>query len=226
MAEIAPPFRLPTTTQRTAIIGRTGSGKTRLGWWLLSFAHFDIQPYVIVDYKRDELFSSVASIREIGINEVPKRPGLYIIRPNVGDVDGVEQWLWKVWEREDCGLYFDEGYMLPQNPRGAFTALLTQGRSKHIPVYCLTQRPSWISRFVFSEADFFAILQLNDDEDYKTVQRYIKKDRLDVYQELPDYNSYWYDVAKRQAFHLQPVPDETLISERIAKRLAPKKKEI
>lgn len=219
-------FRLPSTTQRTAVIGRTGSGKTRLGWWLLSLAPFDVQPYVLVDYKRESLFASVDRIREIGLKEVPKAPGLYVIRPSVGDEEGMEAWLWKVWERERCGLYIDEGYMLPQNPRGAFTAVLTQGRSKHIPVYCLTQRPSWISRFVFSEADFYAVMQLNDERDAKTVQAFIKREKADVTRELPDFNAYWYDVAKREAFHLLPVEDETLISERIAKRLAPKKKEI
>lgn len=219
-------FRLPNISQRTAIIGRTGSGKTRLGWKLLSLAPFDQIPYVLVDYKREGLFTTVDRIREISSREVPKQPGLYIIRPHVGDEDEMEKWLWKLWDRESCGLYIDEGYMLPQNPRGAFTAILTQGRSKHIPVYCLTQRPSWISRFVFSEADYYAVMQLNDERDAKTVQAFIKRDKADVTRELPDYHAYWYDVAKRQAYVFKPVEDETIISERIAKRLAPKRKEI
>lgn len=116
--------------------------------------------------------------------------------------------------------------MLPNVPRGAFTAILTQGRSKHIPVYCLTQRPTWISRFVFSEADFFSVLQLNDADDAKTVQRYIKKDKIDVTAELEDYHAYWYDVAKRTAFQMAPVEDEELITARIASRLAPKRREL
>lgn len=219
-------FRLPNISQRTAIIGRTGSGKTRLGWKLLSLAPFDQIPYVLVDYKREGLFTTVDRIREIGNREVPKKPGLYIIRPHVGDEEVMENWLWKLWSNENCGLYIDEGYMLPQNPRGAFTAILTQGRSKHIPVYCLTQRPSWISRFVFSEADYYAVMQLNDERDAKTVQAFIKKDKADVTRELPDYHAYWYDVARRRAYGFKPVEDETIISEAIAKRLAPKRKEI
>lgn len=219
-------FRFPNTQQRVAVIGRTGSGKTRFGWWLLSKAAFDKQPFVIIDYKREALFASTERIREIGIKELPKQPGLYVVRPDVGDVDGMEAWLWKVWTREHTGLYIDEGYMLPQNPRGAFTALLTQGRSKHIPVYCLTQRPSWISRFVFSEADFYSIFQLNDDRDEKTVQAFIKRDRADVSQELEDYWSRWYDVAKRQAFIMRPVENEEKITAEIDKRLAPKRKEL
>jgi hypothetical protein len=219
-------FRWPSTSQRTAVIGRTGSGKTRFGWWMLSRSAFDTIPIILIDYKREGLFQSVDRIREIGLNDVPKQPGLYVIRPMVGDDEAVEKWMWKVWQRENVGLYIDEGYMLPQNPRGAFTAILTQGRSKHIPVFCLSQRPSWLSRFVFSEADFFAVFQLSDADDQKTAQRYIKRDRVDLQVELQDYHSYWYDVARREAFHLAPVPDENLISEHIRRRLAPKKREI
>lgn len=223
-AEDKPQVRLPTTSQRVAIIGRTGSGKTRFGAWLLSRAAFDKQPYVVVDYKREELFSRLDRIKEIGPKETPKKPGLYIIRPGVGDDEAVENWLWKIWASEKTGLYIDEGYMLPQNPKGAFTAILTQGRSKKIPVYCLSQRPSWLSRFVFSEADFFAVFQLNDVEDYKTAQRYIRKDRAQIDMELEDYHSYWYDVAKRQAFTFAPVPDDDTILDLIDDRLAPKRK--
>lgn len=219
-------FRFPSISQRVAIIGRTGSGKTRLGWWYLSNAPFDKIPYVLIDYKREALFNTVKQIREISEKEVPKHPGLYVIRPQVGEDEVMENWLWKVWDRENCGLYIDEGYMLPQNPRGAFTAVLTQGRSKHIPVFCLTQRPSWISRFVFSEADFYSVMQLNDDRDGKTVQAFIKREKIDVSNELPDYHSYYYDVAARQGYVLAPVENEELISERISKRLTPRRKEL
>lgn len=219
-----PEFRFPNETQRTAIIGRTGSGKTQAGTWFLSEAPFDRQPYIVVDYKRDRLIGGIDRAREIGLKDVPKQPGLYVVRPNPADDEAVENWLWKIWAHEKIGLYIDEGYMLPMGPKGAFTSILTQGRSKKIPVLCLSQRPVFLSRFVFSEADFFAVFQLNDSEDAKTAQRYIPRDRLNIRDELPDYHFYWFDVAKRGAFHMQPVPRDDAILQRFEDRLKPKRK--
>jgi hypothetical protein len=222
-------FRFPSTSQRTAIIGRTGSGKTQLGAWVLSEAPFDVQPYIVVDYKRDELIGSIGRAVEIDLKTVPKKPGLYVVRPNPADDEAVENWLWKIWAHEHIGLYIDEGYMLPMPAKGAFTSILTQGRSKRIPVICLSQRPVFLSRFVFSEADFFAVFRLNDTEDEKTVQRYIRREHIDLRNQLlhlPRYHSYWYDVAESTAFHMQPVPEAPKILERFDERLRPKRKGI
>lgn len=217
-----PDFRLPTNQQRVAVIGRTGSGKTQFGAWLLSHAPFDRQPYVVIDYKGDELLGAIDRIREIGLKEVPKHPGLYTIRPLPSEEIDVENWLWKIWQKEKIGLYVDEGYALPD--KGAFQAVLTQGRSKRIPVICLTQRPTWVSRFVFSEADFYAVFHLNDHRDRLTVQAFTPKERMDLRNRLADYNSYWYDVGKDKVFQLQPVPDAGVIVDSIDSRLTPKKR--
>ena len=86
---MAESFRLPNFHQRTAIIGRTGSGKTQFGAWLLSHAPFDKQPYVMIDYKGDDLLNSIDRVREIGLKEVPKHAGLYTIRPTPSENAGV-----------------------------------------------------------------------------------------------------------------------------------------
>lgn len=217
-------FRLPNNTQRVAVIGRTGSGKTQFGTWLLSKSSFDRQPYVVIDYKGDDLLCSIDRIREIGLREVPKHPGLYTIRPTPDQENEVEEWLWRVWKQEHVGLYVDEGYVLPE--KGAFQAVLTQGRSKRIPVICLTQRPSWLSRFVFSEADFYAIFHLNDRRDQLTVQAFTPRERMNLKNRLPDYHAYWYDVGRDNAFQMKPVPDADTIRETIQTRLRPKRRHI
>lgn len=219
---ISSKIRLPNSTQRAAIIGRTGSGKTVQAFWLLSLMPFDKMPYTIVDYKGDELLNSTDRIKEIGFNEVPKHPGIYRLSPRADENEQVEEWLWKVWQRENHGLVVDEGYMLPD--KNAFTAILTQGRSKHIPVICLTQRPSWISRFVFSEADYYSVMHLNERNDRKRVQEFIPKDRHDIEKRLPDYHSYWYDVKQDHAAILGPVENVASISERIHDALKPKRR--
>ena len=106
-------FRLPDNTKRTAIFGRTGTGKTQFGAFILSEAPFDQQPYVIVDYKRDQLLNAIDRAKEIGFNEVPKHPGLYILHaePETDD-DAINGWMRDVWKQEHCGILFDETYML------------------------------------------------------------------------------------------------------------------
>lgn len=215
-------FRLPTNQQRVAVIGRTGSGKTQFGAWLLAHAPFDRQPYVVIDYKGDELLGQIERITEIGLNEIPKKPGLYTIRPRPDQNEAVENWLWKIWAKEKIGLYVDEGYALPD--KGAFQAILTQGRSKRIPAIVLTQRPTWVSRFVFSEADFYAVFHLNDQRDRLTVQAFTPRERMDMKNRLPDYNAYWYDVGRDKVFQMQPVPDADTIIDMIDARLTPKKR--
>lgn len=213
-------FRFPTFKQRVAIVGRTGSGKTQMGAWLLSQAPFHKQPYVIVDYKHDDLLNSSDRVREIDLSEVPRKPGLYILHPRPDDDEGVEQWLWKVWGQEKTGLYFDEGYMIPD--KGALRSILTQGRSKRIPVYMLSQRPSQITRFAISEADMFAVFHLNDKKDRERINQFTPPGF--AYEELPEFHSKWYDVGKHFSTTLGPVPDGDTILETIEDRLKTKKR--
>jgi DNA helicase HerA-like ATPase len=189
------PMRLPTDQQRTAIIGSTGSGKTQFACWLLSTRDFTGRPWIIFDYKGDELIDKLGA-KEIKITDKPPtKPGLYVVRPLADtETEAVEKFLWAVHRNGDTGIYIDEGYMIGKS--SAFRALLTQGRSKHIPMIVLSQRPAWISRFVFSEANFFAIFRLTDEDDVKEVKRFIgPRGRALVNHGLPAYHCVWFDVG-------------------------------
>lgn len=214
------PFRFPDNSQRVSIMGATGSGKTVLGAWLLSEADFERSPWVILDFKGDDLLSGIDRVKQIGINEVPKFPGVYRIQPHPSDEDGIDRFFWNVWRREGIGVYTDEGYMVPKTSKG-FQACLTQGRAKRIPLITLSQRPVEISRFVFSEASMVAAFFLNDVRDQKTVQQFmppgVLKDRL------PDYHSRWYDVGQDQLYTLLPAPHPDELRNRIYDRLKPRR---
>ena len=212
-------FRLPNTTQRTAVVGKTGSGKTQFGMWLLSHAAFDVQPYIIYDFKGEEFIQEIEYVQEIDLNTVPTEPGLYVVRPIPGQEDQVEQQLWKVWQQENVGLFIDECYMIDKYSK-AFKACLTQGRSKHIPMYLLSQRPVQVDRFVFSEADFHAVFFLNDERDRDVVGKYMPPD-VELDERLPEYYCRWYDVSCDQFVILSPVPDRASILERFNTRLQP-----
>lgn len=207
-------FAFPTVSEHTTILGRTGSGKTQMGAWLLSHGHFDDMPYVIIDYKGDKLLNDIGAT-DISIYDAPpEKPGLYIAHPFTYEEEAVNDYLWKIHARNNTGLYFDEGFMVAKMK--ALEAILMQGRSKQIPCFILSQRPAWVSRYAFSEASHFAAFHLND-----------KRDQLKVREFFPNYNeqrmgkfySQWYAVNHDCNFILRPVPDADTIRQRFTQRL-------
>lgn len=196
-------IRLPNLSQRLVIVGKTGSGKTLAGLWHLSRADKGV-PWLIVDFKRD------ISIARIDATELqPDRLGelepgkLYVVRPLPND-ERIAPMLWNLWRMENVGLFIDESYMMPNCD--AMNAILTQGRSKHIPVIALTQRPVFVPRFFFSEADFFQTFWLNDARDRKTVASFQPPE---TFERLPAFHSFYYDVGRDNLVIFAPVPLES-----------------
>jgi len=198
-------MNLPDDTQRISIVGRTGSGKTLAAMWHLSNADFDVKPWVIYDFKCDPSLAKIGALDgavHIDTNFVPRRPGLYFVHPHPDDNDAVREHMWNIWRQENTGVYVDEGLMIGlYNP--AFRSLLTQGRSKHIPMIILSQRPAWLDRFVFSESDFFQVFQLNHSEDRKKMMGYVP---ANIAAPLPQYHSYYHDVSEAETVVMKPVP--------------------
>lgn len=220
-------LQLPADGEHTAIWGRTGSGKTQMGAFLLSKKNLRRKPTVILDYKGDELLNSLERVREISHTEVPEKPGVYILHsvPKHDD-EKVDAWLWDVWEKEHIDIYVDEGYMLPRNG-DAFEALLTQGRSKRIGVTTLSQRPVHVSRFVISEASHVVMFDLNDERDIDTTRGIVPRDfpywvPPEFGTELPAFHSRWYSVKTRGRFVVRPVPEADVIRKAIDGQLEPK----
>lgn len=212
-------FQLPKADEHTSIIGRTGSGKTQQGAWLLSQADLHRRPHVIIDYKGDDLLNEIDGVRELSLKDTAKKPGLYIVHIMPGDDDEVENFLWNIWKQENTGLYIDEGYMIDKYSR-AFNSLLTQGRSKKVSVTCLTQRPTACSRFIFSEASHISLFHLNDVRDYKTVQGFAP---VNIEDQLPEFHAHWYNVKKNKKYLLRPVPDRDTILSYFADKLKVKR---
>lgn len=200
--------------------------------WQLSYRSFDRMPWIVFDFKRDDNIAQIGLVLETDVrSDPPTEPGLYVVRPLPDDNEEVDAFLWKCWENRYTGLYFDEGYMIGNRSR-PFRAILTQGRSLRLPMITLSQRPLWMDRFVFSEADMFQVFWLNDSDDRKVVGRYLPK-TLDNGQSLdnrlPDYHSVWYDVGRDYITELQPVPELPVILAQFQKRLEamqPKKRAI
>lgn len=213
-------MRLPDDTKRHAIVGATGSGKTQAALWHLSLRNFQEKPWVIYNFKKDEAIDTIPFARHIGTDQIPVRPGVYVVHPLPHESENVESQMWAIWERGNTGVYVDEGYMVGRDNR-AFRALLTQGRSKHIPMIVLSQRPVWMDRFVFSESEFYQIFRLQHRKDRKLVEEFVP---ANLEKRLPEFHSYYYDVGANDVTVLKPVPEIEKIHATFEQRLKHLKK--
>lgn len=221
---MADQIRWPNNQNRLLELGRTGSGKTVAGLWHLSGREWEKMPWVIFDTKGDELIETIGKmdgVKHIRIDENPGKDGLHIVRPRPDQLDEIDAFLGRIYNRNHVGLYFDEGYMIGKP--ASLNALLTQGRSKRIPIILLSQRPAWLSGFCFSEASFFQVFPLTDARDRQRVREFVPVPKEDLERGLPEFHSIWYDVGKDRLTYLQPVPPADTILANFRSRLQPRR---
>lgn len=197
MARVA----LPNDTQRLGIFGATGSGKTQAALWHLSQRSWDEIPWVVYNTKSDSTIDGIPYSVQIGIDQIPDEPGVFIVKPMPNEQDELEAHQWAVWNAGNMGVYIDEGFAMGVNNK-AFRSLLSQGRSKRIPMIVLSQRPVWIDRYVFSESEFLQAFRLQHAKDRKAMEDAIPR-ALD---RLPDYYSWYYDALGNKVWRMSPVP--------------------
>jgi hypothetical protein len=197
-------FRFPGGDDRTTILGATGSGKSTCGLWMLAHQRLDRRPWVIFDFKREQFFDRIGfpPIHAIDLDaRPPKKPGLYLVSPRPGEDDAVERFIWRLWEKENCGLYVDEAPLMPAGD--AFQAVLQQGRSKRMPVIACTQRPVGVARGLFSEANYVCVYDILDKRDFKTVEGVVPASMAEP---VLWHHWRWFDRARRVVLNMRPVP--------------------
>ena len=201
-------WTIPDDSKRTAIVGRTGSGKTQFGVYFLGTqinGPWKELPVTIIDFKHARLIRELQATEIKVSNRPPTRPGLYVVRPFPGDDDkALVEYLLRVWAQENHGIYCDETLDLGARNRG-FRRLLSQGREKSIPMIYCTQRPSWVDMYSFSEADYVCAFQLTLPDDEKRIDQFAPGYTNKA---LEPYHSYWYDVASNQGAVLNPCPSQ------------------
>lgn len=180
--------------ERGMIIGQTGSGKT-VGA-LVHMQATNLYPVIILDTKGEPAFNDIA---DEGDEETPaeesiiyeegekfisqwhhrRQPEYSIVRPTpaeMADSDQMDSILTRIYDtNKKCLIYIDECYQWHVNGRAGngLIGLLTRGRSKGMSVLMSTQRPTWVSRFCFTEAQKFYIYKLSDKRDHKVIAEYI-----------------------------------------------------
>ena len=206
--------RLPGAEDRTVVIGPTGSGKTVLGAFLLSKQNFQVRPWVALDFKDEELWDKVGDppMRPLRLGEMPGKRGLYRMYVRPDQDNELEDWLWRIWERKNVGLFCDEVSLIPR--KHAFKAILRQGRSKRIPVISCTQRPVDCDREVFSESQYRSLFGIEDlHRDYPVIRGLFgNNDVRPAMLSLPEHWSLWYDARRKRLDTLRPVPSPDSIA--------------
>lgn len=217
--------RLPGLTDRTVIVGRTGTGKSIAGAWHLSLKDFTTFPWIVWDTKLDpflrELWRMKLARRLSFGDSIPKN-GLWYLQPTPKQMQSeeCEAFLSRIHQRGRIGMWIDEGYAFDKFS-DALTAIYTQGRTLRIPMITLSQKPKYLNMFTFSEAQFFQVFALNDLKDR---QRIAEFSPIDPRTRLREHHSLWYDVGRNSVVEFSPVPAPDRILEtfeaklRLAKR--------
>lgn len=206
-------FVLPGAADRTVIIGQTGSGKTILGAWLLSKQRFDKRPWVALNFKDEEMWYRVGDppMRPLRLGAMPGKRGLYRMDVHPGQESELEDWLWKIWDRGNVGLFADEASLI--NSKAAFKACLRQGRSKLIPIIACTQRPVDCDREIFSEAQYRACFGLEDSRDYQVIKGLFgNRDIRDEAEQLKRHWALWWDAKQKSLSLLKPCPPPATVA--------------
>jgi hypothetical protein len=177
---------------------------------------FDKRPWVAIDFKREDIFDLVGfpPIQPLSLPRLPKRKGLHLISPRPDQEEALEAWLWRVWHRENIGLYIDEAALMPD--RDAWRAILQQGRSKRIPVIACTQRPVDVKRALFTEASYFCTYRLQDRRDARVIEGFMP---ADLSTPMPPFHWQWYDVQRNALMRMSPVPDKPAVADELRGRL-------
>jgi len=234
-------FQFPGPTDRLTCNGMTGSGKSTFALWLFAEgADFDKKPWVFLDYKGEELIAAALKnklFEPLAIDQaVPRRPGIFVVRPNArAGQTPVVDFLWGIYEKGRTGVFLDEATMVPElrgeaNSGGPFQSLLSQGRSKNIPVWVLAQRPVNVNNMVFTENNYYSAFEVASEDDLKKITKHIPRHSLgydkvwDPDLILKDHWSRWYDRKQKKSFLLRPCPPADKIFDILAERVDKMKK--
>ena len=190
--------------KHAVIVGQNGSGKSQQ---LITLARENKQQVIIFDTKLDDDFLSINSTKQKlvvanGYREFVKalrenKFDYLIVRPQkfeISEPKALDNYLDYLTDFKNLSIFIDEAY--PFHTSGGrcyegLLALLTRGRSSKLSVIACTQRPSWVSNFIFSEASYFYIYRLVEKKDRQRVAGFAPYNA----EIPPKFHFYYYDLV-------------------------------
>lgn len=198
--------------KRLIVSGMTGSGKSTLVCWLLNRSR---QHWIIFNPKWTDAYTNLPDSNTLkGFDDKKFMASVkkykYTIINFTAD-ESTPQFMDDVLDFihhsfENVGVCLDELYTVHSNGQAGrgLISLLTRGRELKQTFIGATQRPKWISRFCYSEADYVSTMQLNLREDLKTLRDNTGSDYF--LEKLGERRWFWYNVAKDDMKKYGPVP--------------------
>lgn len=196
--------------KRVTLVGRTGSGKTTLGKWLMLRAPLR---WAILDTKHDSSFAEwrpAAGLQSMrAIKRAWRERQMVVIRPAPHEMHPrtLDAYLGELHDAFDTfGTMVDEVYQFSssQFPGPGLTGLVTRGRDRRQAVIMGSQRPARVPLFIYSESDHLAIMALSLPADRKRVFEFAGG-RPEVMAKMEPRYWWWFDVATERLRLYGPV---------------------
>ncbi len=213
-------FKWPSDSDRCMIIGMTGTGKTRAAVHQLSHRSINDMTWIAMDFKGDDTLAQmpVTDIMDID-EEIPSNPGLYYLKVEPSRRGAATTEFFKrAYERGECGILIDETLAIG-NANEGFNLCLFLGRSRKVPMIMCTQRPVGMEVNARNQATFWQIFKIRNKKDRDSLREDVPEELIDLEKPLPQYQSYWFDVARDYTAKLKPTPPEEESFERIMRRM-------
>lgn len=200
--------------QRVLAAGRSGSGKSTLARWLLTRSPLK---WVILNPKGTKAYDELpdtAKINSLDMGKIEKalkdrRVRYVIVNPNSSEIkpDVMDDFILELHNSwTSVGLCCDELYTLHKNGVAGqgLIAWLTRGRELKQSFLGLTQRPAWISQFLFSESNFILGMSLNLQKDRNRMYEMTEKE--EYRKKLKALDWLWYNTDTEDLNYFGPVP--------------------
>lgn len=208
--------------QRVTLVGATGSGKTSRMIELIRQS--PVSPVLIFDTKEDDAFLKCfpnAKVQE-GLGPI-KKNDVTIIRPapvESSDPEILDDFLYGLHQSENVLVVIDEAYMFHRGGQAGpgLLGLITRGRSRGITMLTGSQRPAWVSRFVFTECEHFNILKLRNPGDRKIMSQYSGIDEVET-EKLDFFEGIYTDGKITEKFYVKPAKPLSFSPEREYKQI-------